>query len=338
MPVLGDGAVRRPDRDPEHQPDRAARSHIHELPHDLQSQRLCRSPSWRRSHESPCLAAPSGTWRARSWLRRPRPSAGGIVAATCGRAGRLVRPGGLGLQLAPDTYLPSKTEYASAPIICVNGSRAKAARAANPSQRANNTASSEGVPPRSGSPNRRCLLTAELAAAWRCRTAGSGAFSRRVWCCAEPARLGVSGRPPPSAGLRGTCSAAAVAAGQSSRRVVRAGRLVRTGPDRPEGPRPSGPDPQPPVRPQVRQEGICSRTRTSPSGSAKTPGDRPAVLREEERLRARRGGPTTGSGESAIPPAPCALPSHRRTGGQVRCGPLLEDECGAKPGYLENLP
>jgi hypothetical protein len=100
----------------------------------------------------PCLAAPSGTWRARSWLRRPRPSAGGIVAATCGRAGRLVRPGGLGLQLAPDTYLPSKAEYASAPIICVNGSRAKAARAANPSQRANNTASSEGVPPRSGSP------------------------------------------------------------------------------------------------------------------------------------------------------------------------------------------
>ena len=102
----------------------------------------------------PCPAAPSGTWRARSWLRRPRPSAGGIVAATCGWAGRLVRPGGLGLQLAPDTYLPSKTEYASAPIICVNGCRAKAARAANPSQRANNTASSEGVPPRSGSPNR----------------------------------------------------------------------------------------------------------------------------------------------------------------------------------------
>jgi hypothetical protein len=49
----------------------------------LQSQRLCRSPSWRRSHESPCLAAPSGTWRARSWFWRPRSSAGGIVAATC---------------------------------------------------------------------------------------------------------------------------------------------------------------------------------------------------------------------------------------------------------------
>jgi putative intracellular protease/amidase len=150
-PVLGDGAVRRPDRDPEHQPDRAARSHVHELPHDLARLDPGKRggpalPAWKAAAGSsdpsacadtsvswvPCLAAPSGTWRARSWLRRPRPSAGGIVAATCGRAGRLVRAGGLGLQLAPDTYLPSKTEYASAPIICVNGSRAKAARAATP--------------------------------------------------------------------------------------------------------------------------------------------------------------------------------------------------------------
>ena len=49
----------------------------------LRSQRLCRSPSWRRSDESPCLAAPPGMRRARSWLWRPQPSAGGIVAATC---------------------------------------------------------------------------------------------------------------------------------------------------------------------------------------------------------------------------------------------------------------
>jgi hypothetical protein len=154
MPVLGDGAVRRPDRDPEHQPDRAARSHVHEHPHDLARLDPGKRggpalPAWKAAAGSsnpsacadhrhdvglmvPYLAAPSGTWRARSWPRRPRPSAGGIVAATCGRAGRLVRPGGLGLRLAPDTYLPSKTEYPSAPIICVNGSRAKAARAANP--------------------------------------------------------------------------------------------------------------------------------------------------------------------------------------------------------------
>jgi hypothetical protein len=39
----------------------------------LRSQRLCRSPSWRRSHESTCLAAPPGTRRARSWLRARRP-------------------------------------------------------------------------------------------------------------------------------------------------------------------------------------------------------------------------------------------------------------------------
>ena len=128
-------------------------------------------------------------------------------------------------------------------------------------------------------------------------------------------------------------------AGQSSRRVVRAGRLVRTGPDRPEGPRPSGPDPQPPVRPQARQEGICEQDEDKPIGLSEDAG----------RSAGCSAGKKNASGPAAAgqqpvpvsqlsPPAPCALPGRRRTGGQVRCGPLLEDECGAKPGYLENLP
>jgi hypothetical protein len=158
-PVLGDGAVRRPDRDPEHQPDRAARSHVHELPHDL-----ARLDPGKRG--GPALTA----WKAAAGSSNPSacadhrhdvglmgpvsgcsighvagalmtPEAAALSWRNCGGNLRLARAGGLGLQLAPDTYLPGKTEYASAPIICVNGSRAKAARAANPSQRANNTAS-----------------------------------------------------------------------------------------------------------------------------------------------------------------------------------------------------
>jgi dipeptidase E len=34
----------------------------------------------------------------------------------------------------------------------------------------------------------------------------------------------------------------------------------------------------------------------------------------------------------------CPLPGRCQTGGHVRCGLLLEDECGAEPGYLEDLP
>jgi len=134
--------------------------------------------------------------------------------------------------------------------------------------------------------------------------------------------------------------AVAVAAGQSSRRVVRAGRLVRTGPDRPEGPRPSGPDPQPPVRPQARQEGICKQDKDKPTGLSEDARRSGRLFGgEEERLGARRGRPAAGAGESAIPAGTaCALPGRCRIGGQVRCGPLLEHECGAKPGYLENLP
>jgi len=187
-------------------------------------------------------------------------------------------------------------------------------------------------------PNLRRLLTAELAAARRCRTAGSGAFSRRVWCCAEPARLGVNAAGLLRRRVFGACLAAV--AGQSSRRVVRTGRLVRTAPDRPEGPRPSGPDPQPPVEPQARQEAICEQDEDKPIGvseNARRSGR--LFCGEEERLSARRGRPATGSGESVIPAGTaCALPGRRRAGGQVRCGPLLEDECGAQPGYLENLP
>ena len=179
-------------------------------------------------------------------------------------------------------------------------------------------------------PNRRCLLTAELAAARRCRTAGSGAFSRRVWCCAEPARLGVNAAGLLRRRVFGACLAAAVA-----RRA--AGPHC---PDRPEGPRPSGPGPQPPVRPQGRQEASCEQDEDKPTGlseNARRSGR--LFCGEEERLRARRGRPATGSGESAIPAGTaCALPGRRRAGGQVRCGPLLEDECGAEPGHLENLP
>jgi hypothetical protein len=104
-------------------------------------------------------------------------------------------------------------------------------------------------------PNLRCLLTAELAAARRCRTAGSGAFSRRVWCCAEPARLGVNVAGLLRRRFFGACLAAAVPAGQGSLRVVRAGRLVRTGPDRPEGAAPVRPGP------------AASRRAAGPAGS-----------------------------------------------------------------------
>jgi hypothetical protein len=187
-------------------------------------------------------------------------------------------------------------------------------------------------------PNLRCLLTAELAAR-RCRTAGSGAFSRRVWCCAEPARLGVNVAGLLRRRFFGACLAAAVPAGQGSLRVVRAGRLVRTGPDRPEGPRPSGPDPRPPVEPQARQEAICEQDEDKPIGLSENARRSGRLFCGEEGLRTRRGRPATGSGESVIPAdTACALPGRRRAGGQVRCEPLLEDECGTQPGYLENLP
>jgi hypothetical protein len=131
-----------------------------------------------------------------------------------------------------------------------------------------------------------------------------------------------------------------VAAGHSSRRVVRAGRLVRIGPDRSEGPRLSGPDLQPPVRPQARQEGICEQDEDKPIGLSEDARRSGRLLGgEEERLRACRGRPATGSGESVILAGTvCALPGRRRDrrAGAVR--PLLEDECGAQPGYLENLP
>jgi len=100
-------------------------------------------------------------------------------------------------------------------------------------------------------PNLRRLLTAELAAARRCRTAGSGAFSRRVWCCAEPARLGVNAAGLLRRRVFGACLAAV--AGQSSRRVVRTGRLVRTAPDRRAAP--------------VRPGPAASRRAAGPAGS-----------------------------------------------------------------------
>ena len=63
------------------------------------------------------------------------------------------------------------------------------------------------------------------------------------------------------------------------------------------------------------------------------------LFHEEERLNARRARP------QPILVIPLSLtdtvrarPSRCPAGGHMRCGLLLEDECGAKPDYLEDLP
>ena len=98
------------------------------------------------------------------------------------------------------------------------------------------------------------------------------------------------------------------------------------------GPRLSGSEP--PVKLQARQEG----TRAG-RGRPVEPAERSGRLcheEEEERLNAPRTRPATGPGQSVIHPGyrACRCPA----AGHARCGLLLEDECGAKPGYLEDLP